>query len=187
MRGLYISLAFAMAITATQASGQDLSIEQIEQYLKQKACPKDLVTYNDVSYKQHCGENYITAMTTGQVYRCQMETDHINKQMHAFNDLIRKCRESGRRGGYISGSRPTQQIPQQQIQHGSGGGQSNSGRGAGPGTGGGARGDYYHLSKQTPASPHNAPQYYQCIRSYDIGSDGDWPCYLLYCHGNWCR
>jgi hypothetical protein len=68
------------------------SVEDLRRIVDSRICPPDTSTYTSISYAQHCGENYLTNMTTREISRCQDETDKLNSVIFKYNDFMWKCR-----------------------------------------------------------------------------------------------
>jgi len=76
-----------------------VEIEQIETTLNTspRRCPSNLVEVKDLTYKENCGANYMSAMSTAEVSKCQNETDHKNNLIYKYNAFIRECKQVGNR------------------------------------------------------------------------------------------
>src|SRR5262249_17358742 len=44
-------------------------------------------------YEEHCGADFTNTMSAVDAQRCEDETDRLNRQIYAYNDWVRACRD----------------------------------------------------------------------------------------------
>jgi hypothetical protein len=76
--------------------------DEIGDALKSKSCPDDLTPYNKLTYSEYCqgmDETTCAIADSGcfeDARRCWDQVNQINKQIFAYNNLMKSC-ESGRK------------------------------------------------------------------------------------------
>src|SRR5271166_2179038 len=81
-------------LLASQTWADAIEMGEIDATLNQspRMCPSNPATVGDLSYRQHCGDNYMETMSTLDSIHCQNETDAINRRISEYNDFIRTCK-----------------------------------------------------------------------------------------------
>lgn len=70
------------------------SAEDIEVVLRSNICQPNMATYANVTYKEHCGEVYMTTMSLIEAAKCQAEVDKLNSTINRYNLFASRCRSA---------------------------------------------------------------------------------------------
>ena len=96
-KALMMCCILSLFTTYFQVAALAQTAEQLTKIVNSRVCPKDLATYNDVSMKK-C-EVYEKAEQWIKLTNCQNEVVHLNEAIAAYNEFVRECSRSLRRGG----------------------------------------------------------------------------------------
>lgn len=83
-----ISMQFVVALNEGFAG----STEDLEAVLRSKLCQPNMATYANVTYKEHCGDAYMTTMSLIEAAKCQAEVDKLNSTINRYNLFVSNCR-----------------------------------------------------------------------------------------------
>ncbi|TPN49476.1 hypothetical protein FJ976_17245 [Mesorhizobium sp. B1-1-9] len=77
--------------TASPRPTGSADFDQMMAAMDARICPSDPVKLKNISYKQHCGEDFLKRMTVIEGIQCEDEADRINKKIYAYNSFIDEC------------------------------------------------------------------------------------------------
>ena len=98
MRFPRVRVALAISLLGVMGGiGQGKTVDELEAIVRSGVCQPNMPKYDDVTFKQHCGQNYETEMSNVDAVKCQMETNAINAKISKDNTFRIKCVESYRR------------------------------------------------------------------------------------------